>query len=414
MHSSSSQAGRVGAEPARQHVALPDLRGQRDALQRDQRLAQAVGAGAGAAVGVDVLPAREEAGELGAVGGLDLAPQDGEAGAPHPAQHFGVAPLALGPARQQLAADQRPFAPPARAAPAPGRPRSGRRAGRSGRGRGCGRSGGPGRASRRGGPRGRPRAGPRAAARRARRGRGRRPRRRCSAPRRRSGPWRRGARRPASPASTRPSSPRRPARRTPRAVRSPRLRSTCWSASRSPARPRLGAVLELRLDLLQRLGVDQLAQLLLAEQLAQQVAVEGQRRRAPLGVGRVPLVHVGGDVVEEQRGGEGRGGRGLDLDQAEPARVEVAEDLAERGQVEHVAQALAVGLEDDREAGEVPRHLEQALRLQPLLPERGALAGVGAGDEQRAGGVLAEAGAEQGRVRELAARPGPRARRARS
>ena len=161
-------------------------------------------------------------------------------------------------------------------------------------------------------------------------------------------------------------------------------------------------MLQLRLDLFQRLGVDQLAQLLLAEQLAQQVAVEGQRRRPPLGVRRVPLVHVGGDVVEEQRGGEGRGGRRLDLDQAELARVQLAQQLGQRGQVEDVAQALAVGLEDDREAGEVPRHLEQALRLQPLLPERRALAGVGARDQQRARGVLAEAGAEQGRAGELA------------
>ena len=161
-------------------------------------------------------------------------------------------------------------------------------------------------------------------------------------------------------------------------------------------------MLELRLDLVQRLGVDQLAQLLLAEQLAQQVAVEGERGGAALRVRRVPLVHVGGDVVEEQRGGEGRGGRRLDLDQVELARVELAQQLGQRGQVEDVAQALAVGLEDDREAGEVARDLEQALRLQPLLPERRALAGVGAGDQQRAGGVLAEVGAEQRRAGELA------------
>jgi hypothetical protein len=38
--------GAVGAEAARQHVALPDLRRQRDTLQRHERLAQAVGAGA--------------------------------------------------------------------------------------------------------------------------------------------------------------------------------------------------------------------------------------------------------------------------------------------------------------------------------------------------------------------------------
>src|SRR5687768_14046342 len=71
----------------------------------------------------------------------------------------------------------------------------------------------------------------------------------------------------------------------------------------------LGAVLEVVLDRGQRVGVDQLAQLLLAQQRAQQVAVQRQRGGAALGVGRVALVHVGGDVVEEQGGGEGRRGR---------------------------------------------------------------------------------------------------------
>ena len=51
-------------------------------------------------------------------------------------------------------------------------------------------------------------------------------------------------------------------------------------------------------------GVDQLAQLVLAEQLAQQVAVEREGGRAALRVRRVALVHVGRDVVEQQRGGE--------------------------------------------------------------------------------------------------------------
>ena len=60
--------------------------------------------------------------------------------------------------------------------------------------------------------------------------------------------------------------------------------------------------MQLRLDLLDRPGVEQVAQLLLAEQLAQQVAVERQRLRAALRGRRVVLVHVRGDVVEEQRG----------------------------------------------------------------------------------------------------------------
>jgi hypothetical protein len=86
-------------------------------------------------------------------------------------------------------------------------------------------------------------------------------------------------------------------------------------------------MLELRRDLLQGLGVDQLAQLLLAEQLGEQVAIEGEGRRAALRVGRVPLVHVGGDVVEEQRGGERRRRRRLDLDHRDLAGVQVAEQV---------------------------------------------------------------------------------------
>jgi hypothetical protein len=65
------------------------------------------------------------------------------------------------------------------------------------------------------------------------------------------------------------------------------------------------------------------------------------------------------------------------------------------GQVEHVAQALPVRLEDDGEVAVALGDLEQGLRLQPLLPQRGALARIRAGDEQGAGGVLAEASAEE-------------------
>ena len=82
----------------------------------------------------------------------------------------------------------------------------------------------------------------------------------------------------------------------------------------------LGAVLEVVVDGVERVGVDQLAQLLLPEQLAQQVAVERQRGGAALGVRRVALVHVRRDVVEQQRGGERRGGRRLDLDERDLAR----------------------------------------------------------------------------------------------
>ena len=163
----------------------------------------------------------------------------------------------------------------------------------------------------------------------------------------------------------------------------------------------VGAVLQVGLDLVQRAGVDQLAQLLLAEQLAQQVAVQRQRGGAAFGVRRVALVHVRGDVVEQQRRGERRCGRRLDLDERQLARVQPAQQLDEARHVEHVAQALAVGLEDDREVGVALGDLQQRLRLQPLLPQRRALARVSARDQQRTAGVLAEARAEQRARREL-------------
>ena len=78
----------------------------------------------------------------------------------------------------------------------------------------------------------------------------------------------------------------------------------------APGRLRhLRPALQIGLDGVQRAGIDQVAQLLLAEQLAQQVAIERERGRPALGVGRVALVHVGGDVVEQQARGERRRGR---------------------------------------------------------------------------------------------------------
>ncbi len=159
--------------------------------------------------------------------------------------------------------------------------------------------------------------------------------------------------------------------------------------------------LQRALDLLERLRVDQLAQLLGAEQLREEVAVERERRRAALSVGRVALVHVGGDVVEEQRRRKRRSRLSFDLDQRDLARLQVAQQLDQRRQVENVAQALAIGLEDHREAREVLGDLEEALRLQSLLPQRCALAGVSPREQQAARRVLAEAGSEQRRAAEL-------------
>ncbi len=52
------------------------------------------------------MPARQEAAERGLLDRLDLAPQRRERGAAQPAQHVGVAPLALAAAGPQLAAHE--------------------------------------------------------------------------------------------------------------------------------------------------------------------------------------------------------------------------------------------------------------------------------------------------------------------
>ena len=65
--------------------------------------------------------------------------------------------------------------------------------------------------------------------------------------------------------------------------------------------PTVGQPLQLELDLVERGRVQQLAEVLGPEEIAEQVAVERQRRRAPFGERRVALVHVDRDPPEQQR-----------------------------------------------------------------------------------------------------------------
>ncbi len=74
-----------------------------------------------------------------------------------------------------------------------------------------------------------------------------------------------------------------------------------------------GEPLQLQFDLLEGLGVEKRSQLGLTEQLTQQIPVQGQCSGLPFGQGCVVLVHVGGDEVEQQRGGEGTRGLGVGL-----------------------------------------------------------------------------------------------------
>ena len=319
---------RVGADAAREHVALPHLGGQREPLQPDQRLAQPVGPGAGGRVAVDALPVRQEARERALVGRLDLLAQRGERGAPQPPQHLGVAPLALRPAGAELAAHQvardlerlqhrREVDAVAlaqrvgleRAVRAREPPHEPLHRVRHVLGEGLRQPGGRHRAERvaeQAGVLGR-RPAPLAAD-------------------------ANGHRAPLVLELLQPFKGGGAGGNTQSGLVGRQLAHPPQDIVQRVHRFRAGSfrdALQIRLDLLQRALVDQLAQLLLAEQLAQQLAVERQRRRAPLRVRLVALVHVGRDVVEQQRGGERRGRRRLHLDHAELARVQLAQQVGQ-------------------------------------------------------------------------------------
>ena len=96
---------------------------------------------------------------------------------------------------------------------------------------------------------------------------------------------------------------------------------------------------------------------------------------APLGGGRVALVHVGRDVVEQERRGEGRGLGRLHLHHAHAAAADRLQQALQRRHLEHVREHLAIRIEKHRERAVLDRHLLQVMRLQPLLPERRPLPG---------------------------------------
>ena len=156
------------------------------------------------------------------------------------------------------------------------------------------------------------------------------------------------------------------------------------------------------LQRVERGRVEQLAQLGLAQQLAQLARVDHQGLGAPLLQRRVALVEVVGHVAEQQRRGEGRGAVRVDRDQAQAPLAGLARHLLQGRQVEDVLQALAVGLEQDREVGEARRHLQQVVGALALHPQGRALSRAAARQQQGARGALAEGGGEERRAGQLA------------
>ena len=126
--------------------------------------------------------------------------------------------------------------------------------------------------------------------------------------------------------------------------------------------------LQLELDRSNCLGVEKLAQVLAAQQLGKQVAIERQRLSSALGQRLVAFVHEIGHIREKKRRREGRRALRVHGDDADLTRAYGAQESREGWHVEVVAHHLTPGLGEDRKVGILPRHLEQIRAAHALLP----------------------------------------------
>ena len=148
--------------------------------------------------------------------------------------------------------------------------------------------------------------------------------------------------------------------------------------------------LQLLFHLGDRIGIEQFAQIGIAQQLAQLILVDGQRLRAALGQRRIAVVDVVGHVAEQQRRRERRRLARVHHVHAQLALLDGAQRLEQRRHVEDIAQALAIGLQQQRKRGIARSDAQQVVRALALLPQRERGIGAAARQQQRARGGLAK------------------------
>jgi hypothetical protein len=149
-------------------------------------------------------------------------------------------------------------------------------------------------------------------------------------------------------------------------------------------------MLQFELERVERIGVQQFAQLRLAEKLAKLRLIDRQRLRAALGQRRVAVVDEIRDVAEEQRSGEGRRLLRVGHDDADSPLLDLLHRGHERGDIENVAQNFAIRLQNHRKRAETRRDLQQVVRAFALLPERRPAVGSVPRQQQRTRGGLAK------------------------
>ena len=183
-------------------------------------------------------------------------------------------------------------------------------------------------------------------------------------------------------------------------VRGPRSRSrSCTPSTPRACRPSASRCSSSSISS-SAAGVQQLAQVLGAEQLAQQVAVERERGRPPFGERRVALVHGDRDPPEQQRLRERRGALGVDRDDPRASRAQVAPSpRAAPARRRCRAGTRAWSPAASGTSGACAASAEQVGAALALLPQRRALARAGGGAAaRRARAGLAEDAGEHARV----------------
>jgi hypothetical protein len=166
-------------------------------------------------------------------------------------------------------------------------------------------------------------------------------------------------------------------------------------------------VLQGPLEAIERLAVDQLAQLDVTQQLAKLRRVHGKRLGPALGQRRVALVEEVRDVAEHQRGGKRRWRLAVHRNHPDAPAPNVAQEPDQGRHVEGVAQALAVRLENDGEGVVPPDDAQKVGSALALLPQGQPLARAAPRQQQGPRRRLPEPGGEQRhRLRSLPRRAG--------
>ena len=139
-----------------------------------------------------------------------------------------------------------------------------------------------------------------------------------------------------------------------------------------------GQRLQLLFHLGDGIGVEQLAQVGIAQQIAQLLLIDGEGLGAALGQRRVAVVDVVGHVAEEQRRRKGRGCASVGDMHAHVARGDGAQHLEQRRHIEDIAHALAIRLQQHGKRRIARGDREQVVGSLALLPQRGAALARGA------------------------------------